>query len=232
MLLNSITDIGVKRSDNQDNFWSMRGLYDDKELGVICLCDGMGGLDDGALASSSVVSCVKEFISSGEIELKDLEFKIKEVNRDLYFRSKKSSKSLGTTCTILLCFDGDYHILHVGDSRCYRIRGSEVTVLTDDHTVINKYKKEGRELPPHLVKKYKNMLTRCIGVSDRVELDYYVGTYSSDDTFLVCSDGFWHTFESKLKNTNLDLTGNLEVLVKECISNGETDNITVSILKV
>lgn len=231
MKLSSLTDIGIKRKDNQDNYWSARLSVDGKEVGVICLCDGMGGLDNGGLASRIVVEAVKEFFSNS-VDLDELKQVVKDSNNLIYNKSIAERVSLGTTCTILICMDGYYHILHIGDSRCYKRSGltGDVTILTTDHSVLAKYKRAGKTLPPNLVKKYKNTLTRCIGVAGHIDLDYYNGKYSEGDLFLVCSDGFWHflDFNSFYNSDFSDLSS----LIKSYIGRGETDNITVGILEI
>lgn len=230
MRLSSLTDIGIKRKDNQDNYWSARLDIDGTEAGVICLCDGMGGLDNGGLASRVVVEAVKGFFNENTdfMELKGI---IKKVNTSLYEKSILEKVSLGTTCTIVFCIDGTYHILHIGDSRCYRksVKEDKVYLLSKDHTVIERYKDEGKVLPERLVKKYKNTLTRCIGVSNNIDLDYSTGRYDEGDLFLVCSDGFWHYLENDSFFNN-DFS-NLQELIKRYIVKGETDNITVGILE-
>ena len=231
MILSSITDIGVKRKDNQDNYWSARLDVDGKEVGVVCLCDGMGGLDKGGLASKTVVEAVREAVSK-KLSIDYLRDVIKEANDYLYNMSKKENISIGTTCTVVLLRNGVYEILHIGDSRCYHFNtlgvDSKFSILTKDHTVVEKFRSAGKVLPLDLEKKYRNTLTRCVGASSNMVLDYYTGSYEEGDTFLVCSDGFWH-FLSEGDIPNLD---NLEGLIKKYISLGETDNITVVSLKV
>lgn len=227
MELNSITDIGVKRKDNQDNYWSARLDVNGEEIGVICLCDGMGGLDKGGFASKVVVEAVRNFLVS-DLDIDGLKKVIKDAHEHLFNISKLENISLGTTCTVLIARKGIYEVLHIGDSRCYHYSSKGVSIITKDHTVIEKYRSMGKELPPHLQKKYKNTLTRCIGVSSKMDLDYYTGKYSEGDLFLVCSDGFWHF----LKESDFKDIGNLNKLVKSFIQSGETDNITVVTFQV
>lgn len=228
MRLMSLTDIGIKRQDNQDNYWSARLEVDGKEAGVICLCDGMGGLDKGGLASRVVVETVKDFFKNST-NLDELRNSIKVANAILYKKSVADKISMGTTCTVLYCIEGEYHILHIGDSRCYMKKGDDIKILTKDHTVIQRYKDRGKELPEHLAKKHRSTLTRCIGVKDNIELDYVRGTYNEGDLFLVCSDGFWHLLdESSFFNEDFS---DLKKLVNSYMRKGETDNITVGILE-
>lgn len=228
MKINSITDIGVKRKENQDNYWSALLKIDGKEAGVICLCDGMGGLNNGGLASRIVVESVREyFLSSGDFE--GLYSVISHANKTIYDLSQGEEKMMGTTCTVILCNEGMYKILHVGDSRCYLLRGNTFNPITKDHSALAKYgftKKNNEKL----YNKYKNSLTKCIGVKPEVQLDYFEGEYNIGDTFLCCSDGLWHYLEEK--DFTKEQLFMLPELVSNCIENGETDNITVSLLTI
>ena len=229
MKLISLTDIGVKRRENQDNYWSALLSVDGGEAGVICMCDGMGGLNSGGLASKMVASAVRDYLKTS-IDFYGLKDVIEQANKSIYELSNgDKSAVMGTTCTVLLCYQGKYRILHVGDSRCYLLSNHEFNALTVDHSAIKQYgiTKEKSEL---LYKRYKNSLTRCIGVKPEVTLDYYEGNYSEGDSFLVCSDGLWHYLEDYdyFEEDLFDLKG----LVQKCMDSGETDNITVGVLTV
>lgn len=226
MKIKSITDIGVKRKDNQDNYWSALFTIDTVEYGVLCLCDGMGGLKNGALASRIVVEAIRDSIKAG-FSFEDLKLVIEKANKDILSVGRESGR-MGTTCTLVLCSEGKYRIWHVGDSRCYVFAGGKLQQLTTDHSALQKYGIT-REENPDLWNKYKNTLTKCIGVNPTIELDYYEGDYSCDSVFFVCSDGMWHSISKKIdKDSLLDLNG----LVELCKSLGETDNITASLLIV
>lgn len=228
MKINSLSDIGVKRKDNQDNFWSARLMVDGSEAGIVCICDGMGGLDDGGLASKIVVSDVREYLTN-HVGVKGLLDVLSRSNDTIRTLSKADEKSMGTTCTVIVCMDGVYEIAHIGDSRCYLLRDHEFTPLTKDHSALAKYKITKKN-DPEMYKKYKNKLTRCIGVQENIDVDYYTGEYKPGDMFLCCSDGLWHYFDDVVFNE--DELFNLPELVQKCIWYGETDNITVSTLQM
>lgn len=228
MRLNSITDIGIKRKENQDNYWSAVYLQDGIETGIICLCDGMGGLNNGGLASSIVVKAVRDSIKEG-IVFDGLEDVIIQANKTVYELSKDENSPMGTTCTIVQCQNKRYKILHVGDSRCYLLRGNSFNPLTTDHSALKKYNIT-KEKDERLWRRYKNSLTKCIGVKPTVQVDKLEGTLEDDDVLLVCSDGMWHYFEENSFSRS-DLC-NLKNLVEKCIENGETDNITGGVLWV
>lgn len=229
MKLISLTDIGVKRKENQDNYWSALLSVDGEDAGVICMCDGMGGLNSGGLASKMVASAVRDYLKSST-DFNGLKDVIEQTNKSIYELSDGDKKNaMGTTCTVLLCYKGRYQILHVGDSRCYMLSNHEFNALTVDHSAIKQYgiTKEKSEL---LYKRYKNILTRCVGVKDQVILDYYEGTYSEGDSFIVCSDGLWHYLDD-FEFEESDLF-DLKSLVQKCMDSGETDNISVGVLTV
>lgn len=229
MVINSLTDIGVTRSSNQDNFWASRLSVNGKEQAVICLCDGMGGLSHGELASKMVVSAVRGYLLSGN-PFDGLDNVIKKVNLEIYRTSSEDkTKMMGTTCTCLQCVDGEYRVWHVGDSRAYLVRNGESKQITIDHSAIRKYGVT-KENNPQMYEKYKNKLTRCVGVKQDLQLDYYEGGARVGDRFILCSDGCWRVFEGK--DFDVKLLSDLRRLIDTCIEYGETDNLTASVLTV
>lgn len=227
MKLSATTNIGVSRPDNQDNFWCSRLDVDGEEVAVVCLCDGMGGMNKGGLASQLVTEGVRDYFKTST-DFEGLLKVVHEVNRRIYEMGMLEGSRLGTTCTILVCQKGNYHILHVGDTRCYLIRDGVPQQVTTDHSALVKYGITYQN-NPELYRKYKSKLTNCIGVASSVNLDEYEGVYMNGDAFLVCSDGFWHYLDY---GNVLDLKVDLDTLIERCIAGGEQDNITVSVLRV
>lgn len=229
MRIDSLTDIGVKRKDNQDNYWSAILDVNGSEAGIVCICDGMGGLNNGGLASKMVVEAVRNHMLN-DFDFSFLDSIISKVNLEILDMSGgDKSKLMGTTCTVLLCHKGTYYIFHIGDSRAYKVNSVKSELLTVDHSAVKEYNIRKQE-NPELWNRYKNKLTRCIGVKDTIFLDYYTGSYVDGDAFLLCSDGCWHLFDDVTLNKEMIL--NLPNLIKSCIANGETDNITVGVLHI
>lgn len=226
MQLDSVTDIGVKRKENQDNYWSALIRREGIEAGILCVCDGMGGLSNGQIASHIAVESIRDSIKEG-IPFRDLESVIKQANQVIFDMGERESCRMGTTCTVVQCIEGRYEVLHVGDSRCYRIHNNSLYQITNDHSALKEYKIT-REENETLWKKYRNALTRCLGVAKEVKVDYYTGQYEEGDIFLVCSDGLWHYFDRYVWMPSV--LEDLPELVKKCIGAGETDNITCSVL--
>lgn len=230
MNLQCVSDIGTKRKDNQDNYWGAIAKVNGSDCGILCVCDGMGGLNNGGLASKIVIDAVREGFMSG-VPFRELEQVLQHANSIIFEKSTSGNDGkMGTTCTIVEAIDGRYRLLHIGDSRCYRIsRRGGFDILTNDHSAIKQY-----DLSPEkdytMWKKYKNSLTRCIGVKPRIKVDYREGSYNKGDRFLVCSDGMWHLFEKPC--FRLEDLSNLRELVNKAMREGEADNITCCIISM
>lgn len=220
--ITAVTNIG-QRVDNQDNYWSatlrvspINGDTEYSEAAVLCVCDGMGGLNDGGYASRSVIKAIKDVVNgndtnSSTISPDDIEEAVRAVNTRLYNETfSQGLKQMGTTCTILIMVDNEYRIIHIGDTRAYHLFGQGRTsrILTKDHTAFNMYQERnaikftdgkwfinGIEVPHKKVRSLGNKLTRCVGVKPDIDIVRYEGTYSNGDGFLLASDGFWHLLD-------------------------------------
>lgn len=264
MLIQAVTDTGM-RSDNQDSFWAARILVgvpggtpvesvdpngsvpsDISEGVVLCLCDGMGGLDEGARASQTAADYIRRvFEQEGTVDESVVEQAMREANKEL-LRTSNGGR-LGTTCTVVVALDGEYRIFHVGDSRCYKIRNDNTyKVLTKDHTAFRRYHDRGElvrqggtfymnghPVDRSKLRKWSSMLTSCIGVKEKMEIDTYKGTYRPGEIFLVASDGFWHRLADDPRWAR-DLRRNFmrgedyfRQLIEKYKSVGEKDNLTV-----
>ena len=149
----------------------------------MCVCDGMGGLYNGQIASRIAAEAVRDSIQDG-VSFLELESVLLQANRTIYQLGKQEAQKMGTTCTVLRCAQGVYEILHVGDSRCYRVHKDALHQCTEDHSALKKYNIT-RESNPAAWKKYRNALTKCLGVTEEVSVDLYKGTYDEGDIFIV-----------------------------------------------
>lgn len=229
MNLQTLTDRGNARNENQDNFWSVIADVDGVETGVVCLCDGMGGLKNGGEASRIVAQSVKDYISKN-FDFDGLKSVFEESNTKVHSIGGASRETMmGTTCSVLMVADGVYKVIHVGDSRVYLLRNGKSYRITEDHSAVVVLKID-RLAEPDRFLQYRSKLTRCIGAKDTVKADFYEGRYLPGDMFFLCSDGVWHTFDDH-PLTEADLT-DLHALFKRCISEGETDNLTACVLRI
>lgn len=248
------TDVGIKKSTNQDSCCVLEAETGKGKLLFAVLCDGMGGLEKGEVASATIINAFSNWFENSlsndlgtDNPLEEIKYEwdrmIKELNQKIAEYGRNNHIQLGSTITSLLVLeDGNYIIGHVGDSRAYKITNSEVSVLTEDQTLVAREVKMGRMTPEEAKKdSRRNVLLQCIGASKIVEPAFYFGQVSIGDCYMLCSDGFRHVItEDEIINSfspavNAD-EGTMKEHIKQLIElnkeRGETDNITSILIKV
>lgn len=202
-LISADTDIGTTKSTNQDSL-SVKVIQTPQgRMAFGILCDGMGGLEKGEVASASVIRAFDMWVRECLPSLSDLPFEdsviqleweriIREQNELLHSYGARSNVSLGTTAVILLVTERKYYVMNVGDSRAYLI-GNSLTQLTKDQTFIMREMELGNMTPEQAAQDpRRNILLQCIGASDNVYPDMLVGEVCPGMSYLLCSDGFRH----------------------------------------
>lgn len=242
------TDVGSVKEINQDSL-SVKVVNSPRGKIVFALvCDGMGGLEQGELASKEVVVAFNNWFAtqfaqmvaenSFTQESVDDQWQelIEAVNTRLSEYADNQGMMMGTTLSALLIYKGEYFICHVGDSRIYQINQS-VNQITQDHTLVAKEIEMGVLTEAEaLVDPRRSILLQCVGASGVVEPQYEKGTIIGETTFLLASDGFTHMISEEEiyqyfrpealtdKDKITDICEKTTCLVKE---RGERDNITV-----
>ena len=248
----AMTDIGIRRPINQDSVLSLLGELGSDSVSLLAVCDGMGGLKYGEVASSILVSELEEWFM-GELAavLSDDDLPAPLVNMIYYSMkaccmradekirsfSKENNIQCGTTAVILLLYMGEYYLLNIGDSRCYLLRNGSLFQMTKDQTVIQQLLDLG-EIDEETAKyhKAKGVLLQCVGSGKAFVPEYKSGTVLDKDLFFLCSDGFTHKisageFETILTEENPKTKAELRdissYLIEECKKRHENDNISV-----
>ena len=237
------SDRGNVRQNNEDSF-----LFEQFEkLNILILADGVGGHEDGEIASGYAVNIVMEYIKSNYKLYSDylhlLVDAFCEANKVIYEinleknsgENKISNRLMGTTLEVLL-FDGDVlYFGHVGDSRIY-IKDDNFRLLTKDHSLVQ-YLYSSGALTEEEVKNYndKNSILRAIGMEKHVEVDVDSIRIKPKDIVLVCSDGLTNELDDDKISEMLDFKYSAKEMVDNIIStvkNGlARDNVTVGIFK-
>ena len=198
-----LTDVGLQREHNEDSFVVL------KEYDLYVVADGMGGHRAGDVASKLATETISEFFRSTasddvtwpfhfDANLSEEENRlltgIRVANRQIFERSTRSREYHGMGTTVVGAMfsprKSKMYIGHVGDSRCYRIRGGQIQQLTRDHSLFNDYlmampdltEEQRRELP-------KNVITRALGMQDQVAVDLQHDEALAGDVYVLCSDG-------------------------------------------
>ena len=243
------TEVGLKKSCNQDSIILKRAKFKGKEVCLGIICDGMGGLSCGEFASKSIVEAFSDWFlySYSKYESiwdesrmrEDIGRIISSENEGLLHYGKEHGIYLGTTVTAFLLAENRFFVWHVGDSRLYKISSSKIYKLTDDHTVIAKEIAEGRLTEKEAKKDpRRNVLLQCIGATSDVNPDMFCGEVEKGDILLLCSDGFRHEVSEKeilnmlLKCDNSKFNEKLRALIDLNLKRKELDNISVALVKV
>jgi protein phosphatase len=220
------TDIGQVREGNEDSYLVVEPLY--------AVADGMGGHRGGEVASSLALETVQGMFERREGSLAE---QVAEANRAVFDRSQNDRKvsGMGTTLTAAQVDGNRVHLVHVGDSRAYLLRGGELTQVTEDHTLVHRMVMEGEiseeeaETHPH-----RSILTRALGVDQNIQVDEGDLEVAPGDRLLLCTDGLTGMVpEGQIREIlleSLDPQEAVDKLVKVANRAGGIDNITALIL--
>ena len=143
----AFTHIGCVRTKNEDRYL-IRKIDDDSRL--LAVADGLGGETDGDVAAEIAISALKEIRTGGVNGQEQLVIAVSAANKAIMRRVLDNSDlvGMGTTVTAVLVNKRKAHWVHVGDSRLYVVRGSELIQVTRDHTLVQFLLDEGETTPP------------------------------------------------------------------------------------
>ena len=234
----SLTDTGIVREMNQDYYFMSETAVGNLP-NLFIVADGMGGHKAGDYASRYSTQRVVASITRnpGDQPVTILKEAIEKANELLVIESKEDENKagMGTTIVAAVIEDSQLYVANVGDSRLYVI-GDTIMQITKDHSLVNEMVRMGEiDESQARVHPDKNIITRAIGASEHVEVDFFEVELSKDDTILLCSDGLTNMVsdEQILEIIKKNDTQQKQVteLVKTANNNGGRDNITAMIVK-
>ncbi len=229
--------IGLVRQGNEDSAFVSPQL--------IAVADGMGGHAAGEVASRIAVHVLQRLVPTltasdiDEDSVSDLLMhSLHSIDAEIAAVTEEEieKRGMGTTFTALLVRDKHIALLHVGDSRCYRMRGSALEQLSNDHTVIQELLDQGAiseaEAAEH---PQRSMLTQALRGDGDVTPVLQVYEVKKGDRFLLCSDGLSGVLTEKeikigLKKSDKDEA--VKFLIDATYVNGAPDNVTVLIADI
>jgi len=227
------TDTGRQRRANEDSHLARAPLF--------VVADGMGGAQAGEVASRIAVESFEGGLHGpGEPE-EALAQLARAANARIHELSHSHAEQagMGTTLTAFYVGEREVSIAHVGDSRAYRLRGAELTRLTDDHSLVDELLRQGRLTPEEALEHpQRSVITRALGPEGFVEVDTRSYTAHDGDVYLLCSDGLTTMVpEERLAELLLayapkSLRDAGEALIAAANEAGGRDNITVLLLRV
>ena len=232
------TDPGLARENNEDS------VAVDEPTRLAILADGMGGYNAGEIASGMATTFIKSELgrwlaqagrhANAKEVRRAMEICVDNANRSIFnaANSNPQYSGMGTTLVVGVFQDGRLLLGHIGDSRCYRLRGSELAQITKDHSLLQEQMDAGLITPEQAaVSTNKNLVTRALGVEDAVLLDVNEHRVEPGDIYLMCSDGLSDMVDDPGIGRILAGDGTLEEkavqLVDAANANGGRDNISV-----
>jgi serine/threonine protein phosphatase PrpC len=229
--------IGLVRQGNEDSGFVSPQL--------IAVADGMGGHAAGEVASRIAVEVLQSltpFLTSEEIDEDSVEDLLMhslhsiDLEISVVTEEENEKRGMGTTLTALLIRDKFISLLHVGDSRCYRLRGNTLEQLSNDHTVIQELLDQGAITAAEAVEHpQRSMLTQALRGDGDVTPVLQMYEIKGGDRYLLCSDGLSGVLTEKeikvgLKKSDRDEA--VKFLVDATYINGAPDNVTVIIADI
>lgn len=245
-----VTDVGLERTNNEDAFHisASDGLY--------VVCDGMGGHASGEMASAITVETMARFVgttihdpnfrwpfnspTATTLETRILDCAVRLANRDVFNAAQDDVKHHGMGTTVVAMLAGEHQLgaVHVGDSRIYRLRDGKLEAVTEDHSLLNHYRRT-RPMTKDEIKNFKgkNVIVRAVGLRESVQPEVHVVDYRIGDRYLLCTDGLTdlvddEDIELEMISADSGLKGAVHRLVDRALALGGKDNVTIAMMQI
>jgi serine/threonine protein phosphatase PrpC len=222
------TNVGLVRAGNEDSAIISQNL--------IAVADGMGGHAGGEIASALAIKGISRLLdvanSSAEITEKFLQ-EVAHINKAIERAviENPDLTGMGTTLTALIATEDKIALVHIGDTRCYRIRKNKITQLSTDHTLIQELLDQ-RAITENEIKTHpqRSLLTQALMGRDDLQPEIVVNDAKLGDRFLLCSDGLTGEITEGELLTALTIDDRevaIDTLIKAVLAAGAPDNVTI-----
>ena len=240
MKIAGATDIGNRRSENQDKYIAGR-LLNKVSFGFVC--DGMGGVNGGEVASGILAKYLEDAMfvhneSESFNHEKAVLAAIEDANSAIYSMGNKKEeyRGMGTTVAGVIVDKNQCTVYHAGDSRVYIMRDGMLALITKDHSVVQELIDQNK-ITQHQAQSHpqRNLITRAVGVTDDIDVDVAELEVFPGDVILCATDGLTN-FVSPSELVNILTTDNVfampDKLIQKALENQSTDNITAVVLAI
>jgi serine/threonine protein phosphatase PrpC len=230
----SRTHVGLKRKVNEDS------MLAETDRGLWVVADGMGGHHAGEVASAAVVDALQRLPDYDDLDRftgAAIEA-LRQVNDELIrlAHSQDSESTIGTTVVGLVVSGERFRCFWAGDSRAYWLREGEIMRLSRDHSLVQDLIDAGM-LTPEQAESHENanVITRAVGVRERLEVDTVSGDAQRGDLFILASDGLTrlvndNEIAAELGNGSLEQAA--DKLIDMVLERGAPDNVSLVITRV
>ena len=235
----ALTDVGQRRKINQDCVYaSVEPVGNLPNLFIVA--DGMGGHKAGDFASRFAVNAVRESIGASQETnpIKLIRDAIELANRGILRESDEHEemRGMGTTIVVTTIIDRYAYTANVGDSRLYLL-GDTLNQITKDHSLVEEMVRLG-EITEAEARNHpdKNIITRAVGATPNVDIDFFDYKVEPGGMILMCSDGLSNMVEDeeirRILRRTISIEEKARVLVETANENGGKDNIAVILVEL
>lgn len=246
------TSAGTRKRVNEDACCLEVAQTPLGEIMMAIVCDGVGGLAKGDLASSTVINRFSTWFESelavlveGMVAKGSFDFSLVQavwgthlqtMNELIRTHGARAGVKLGTTFTGIIACNGHYLVAHVGDCRAFLMSPGSFTQITEDQTVVAKRLAAGEITEEEARHQHRNVILQSVGTERVVRPVFYEGSFNRDDLFVICCDGAYHRAENEgirklfqgLDYRDEDaLQEACQTLLQFDMDCGEKDNLTV-----
>lgn len=244
------THVGLERRNNEDAF------HVDSGAGFFVVCDGMGGHASGEIASRIAVDTMVRFVTRTvqeagfrfpfnspdalSLQTRILDSAVRLANRSVFAEAQNDidNKGMGTTLVAVLAETDGVGVVHVGDSRLYRYRDGSLEQVTEDHSLLNHYRRT-RPMTAEEIRDFrgKNVIVRAVGLRDTVQPEVAEIDLLPGDILLLCTDGLSDLVDDEslarlLATHEKDLDLANSAMIDAALAAGGKDNVTVLLARL
>lgn len=248
------SDKGQVRSINEDDTL-MAPMVDENgqvRMGVYAVADGMGGHEQGEVASQMAIEATNDTLGShpffqegmylrddtnDESVLDVLREAVTAANRAVYGLKVERNTDMGTTLVLSLVMRSKAYVANVGDSRAYLIREGSIRQLTEDHSLVERMVASGQITEAEArLHPQRNLIFRALGTDPQVEVDLFVEQLQVGDRILLCSDGLTGMVPDEalahIASTERDIDMACRQMIRKANDAGGKDNISVVLVEI
>jgi PPM family protein phosphatase len=225
------THVGLRREHNEDTY------YADADMGLWLVADGMGGHENGEVASALARDTLVAQIERGE----SLARAIQVADEEIIKHSNKRTQALpmGTTIAAIRLVQDQFEVAWVGDSRVYMYNGSGLKQVSQDHSYVRELIEQGAISPEQArTHPHRNVVTQALGVTDpqSLRVETVAGELTQGSQILLCSDGLTEEVDDAaiaavLSREDLSAQECVDHLILAALDGGGSDNVTVILLR-
>ena len=228
---NGRSHVGLVREENEDSF----GLATDR--GIVVVADGMGGHDNGRYVADCAVATLCQVTPAATLEatMDRAQVALRQTNDEVWQRAQSSRRTMGATLVAAVIDRSRLGIIWAGDSRAYVFRGGHLYPLTRDHSAVQDLLDAGRITPLDAAEHpLRHVVTRALGVTGALQLEFGVHALGPGDIILLSSDGLHGAVGDDEICRCLDQHGihALDSLIDIALAAGGRDNVTAVLVEV